>query len=270
MTNDIETVGKIIYDSVKQNIATKMIEKESNRKATPLIVSSTNGNLEVVKLLLSYKANVNSTKDDGSTALYVASQENNLDVVDLLLKSDADVNLSQNEGASPLYIASYAGHHSVVKSLIKSKANIDKAMTDGATPLYISCQQGHREIAQTLLYSGAKNLRGINNQTILHIASWNNLHDIVKLILSTDKGQTMINDTANEFNETPISLAVQFEGDLELVKILIKEGADLTLEGTFGRTPIQWAIQKNKSNIAKYLTHSEGLLNNQIIIWEIT
>ena len=262
MTNDIETVRKIIDDSVKQNIVKTIIEKENNKKATPLIVSSTNGNLEIVKLLLSYNANVNSTKDDGATALYVASQENHLDVVDLLLESDADVNCSQNEGATPLYIASYAGHHSIVKSLIKHKANIDKAMNDGATPLYISCQQGHRDIAQTLLYSGAKNLRGINNQTILHVASWNNLHDIVKLILSTDKAQTMINDTANEFNETPLSLAVQFDGDLELVKILFKAGADLTLKGTFGKTPLQWAIQKNKSNVADYLTHCEIFINN--------
>ena len=255
MSNNIERVRDIIDDSVRHNILTKIIEQESKRKSTPLIVSSTNGNLEVVELLLSNKTSVNATKDDGVTPLYVASQENLLDVVDLLLKSGADINLSQNEGATPLYIASYAGHHSVVKNLVKNKANIDQAMTDGATPIYISCQQGHRDIVQTLLYCGAKNVRGINKQTILHVASLNNFHDIVKLILSRDKEKTLINDTSNEFNESPILLAVQFDGDLELVKILAKAGADLTRKGNCGKTPLQWAIQRNKSDIVEYLAH---------------
>jgi ankyrin repeat protein len=78
--------------------------------------ASGDGNLEVVKTLVSCGANVNNSPRIGS-ALHNASAHGNTDVVEFLIANGADVNAVDEEGQSPLVFATSRGHADVVALL---------------------------------------------------------------------------------------------------------------------------------------------------------
>ena len=70
--------------------------------ASSLYVASFNGHVEVIKLLLSYGADINDKRsDNGISSLFVASENGHVEVVKLLLSHGADVNdKSSDDGIS--------------------------------------------------------------------------------------------------------------------------------------------------------------------------
>ena len=48
----------------------------------------------------------------------------------------------------------------------------------------------------------------------------------MKVILNNVLGRNLLNDASNEFNHTPLTYAIQFGGNLDTVKLLIKARAD--------------------------------------------
>lgn len=96
----------------KINELTKIYERNGipviNKKSddiphfTPLMLAAKEGDLEVVKFLLSRNAAVNATDDSGDTALMYAAREGNLPLVTLLLKHNANAAAINRLGRTPL------------------------------------------------------------------------------------------------------------------------------------------------------------------------
>jgi len=93
----------------------------NNRGKTPLMVASLNGNLEIVKSLISEGADVNAKDNYGFTALMDAAFVGNLEIVELLVSAGADVNATV-DNTSPLLIAYQMGHDEIVEYLLASGA----------------------------------------------------------------------------------------------------------------------------------------------------
>lgn len=87
---------------------------------SPLMASVVKRNLEMVKLLLEKKANVNTTDANGTTALIYATMFKNYDVVRWLVKANADPNLKDNSGNSSLDYAILADDDQLIE-ILKSK-----------------------------------------------------------------------------------------------------------------------------------------------------
>ena len=85
-------------------------------KTTALILASSRGNANVVKLLISMGADVNQKNSYGETALIEASFLGNIEIVKILLKEGADVNVSSLFG-SALSKAKSNGHEEIVNIL---------------------------------------------------------------------------------------------------------------------------------------------------------
>ena len=65
--------------------------------------------------------------------------------------------------------------------------------------------------------------------------------------------KSLINDASHELNDTPLTLSIYFDGDLRMVKLLLAHGASKDKPGDQNKTPEQWAKERGKTDILKYL-----------------
>ena len=85
----------------------------------------------------------------------MASQEGQVVVLRLLITAGALINQAMNTGVTPLWMASRKGHVDVVRLLIDAGALINQANNDGATPLFIASAKGQVEVIRVLIDAGA-------------------------------------------------------------------------------------------------------------------
>ena len=76
--------------------------------------------------------------------------------------------------------------------------------------------------------------------------------EVAKCILKRDKSNQIVNDNRNTYNDTPLTLAIEESGNLEMVKLLIDHNADPMMKGD-GKSPLEWAQEKDKKDIVAYL-----------------
>ena len=87
--------------------------------------------------------------------------------------------------------------------------------------------------------------------TILHGAAWENNHDVSRFIIQQGGGRVI--NTKDDYNDTPLTKAIRFEGDVRMIKLLIGAGADPELQGKDGKSPLEWAQAKGKNDIVNFL-----------------
>ena len=184
---------------------------------TALYSASENGYLHIVKILLDAHANPNIRCNDGATPLFRASWNSHSEIVEALLAARADPNIQDHLGRTALYIASYEGLSKIAALLLKANANPNIPKHNGATPLYIACQECYLEIATMLLKAKADP----NIQT-------------------TDDGTTALH------------MAVAY-GNIKLVQLLLKFGADASIVDFRGLSTLAIARLYNKNDIVKVL-----------------
>ena len=107
--------------------------KDGSHFVTPLIIAAHNGHLNSVKILLSYKADIEARGtlkvgdevSDACTPLWGAAAADHLDVVKLLLEQNADVDSKTSTGSTPLRVAAQEGHLDIVRCLVHRGADVN-------------------------------------------------------------------------------------------------------------------------------------------------
>ncbi|KAI6206862.1 hypothetical protein M3Y94_00962500 [Aphelenchoides besseyi] len=125
---------------------------ETNRN-TALTLACFQGRTEVVRLLLSFGANVEHRAKTGLTPLMEAANGGYTDVGALLLKHGADPNAPPvpTSRDTALTIAADKGHATFVSMLLNQGAVIDVKNKKGCTPLFLACSNGHLETVKILV-----------------------------------------------------------------------------------------------------------------------
>ncbi len=128
-----------------------------------LRVASQAGMLELVKMLLANKVNVNAVDEQGRTALLQATSpcgtgicDDRVGVAKALLKAGADVNLANKDGQTPLFYATYPGDTEMVQLLLEAGADVTVKMKDGETVLQRAQKEEYTDIVKLLKAAGAK------------------------------------------------------------------------------------------------------------------
>ena len=85
--------GKDPPEEVEKNITEMSDTFPDTQSRTVLHVASKSARLEIVDLLVKYKADINASDMDGFTPLHLAAMYGNIQVVKKLVESNADVNL---------------------------------------------------------------------------------------------------------------------------------------------------------------------------------
>jgi serine/threonine-protein phosphatase 6 regulatory ankyrin repeat subunit B len=193
--------------------------------------------LEIIKLLLDKKADINSATQNGQTPLKIARNSQNPELIQIFedqsayndliteTKNVADINLVDMWGKTPLIQAVIKGYPKTVKLLLEKRADVNLVDKTGITPLIWAVIKGDSKIAELLLDNGAS----------------------VNL--------------ANSHKMTPLSIATN-KGDLKIVTILLDNKADINSATQNGQTPLK--IARNSQNPELIQIFEEQVASNNL------
>ena len=199
--------------------------KDGSHFVTPLMIAAHNGHLNSVKILLSYKADIEARGtlkigdevSEGCTPLWGAAAADHLDVVKLLLEQNADVDSKTSTGSTPLRVAAHKGHLDIVRCLVESGADVNARSDckEESTPLVtfyhgLFSGNGILSVIDTYLIQLCKVRR-----TALHDAVERGHLKIVSELLALGASQL-----PNGLGLTPLLYACD-EGSIEMVEHII-------------------------------------------------
>ena len=170
----------------------------------------------MVQLLRGF--NPNTPDERGRTGLTLAMRQESWRVVDTLLSAPGiDVNLANAQGETPLMLAAVKGNLELVKKLVARDADVNR---EGWAPLHYAASAGLEhsvEIAAYLLEESA------------YI------------------------DATSPNGSTPLMLAAQYSNEA-MVKLLIAEGADVSLRNQQGLTAVDFARKSERDFMVQLLS----------------
>ena len=210
--------------------------KDGSHFVTPLIIAAHNGHLNSVKILLSYKADIEARGtlkigdevSDGCTPLWGAAAADHLDVVKLLLEQNADVDSKASTGSTPLRVAAHEGHLDIVRCLVHRGADVNARndCNEECTPLVEACYHG--------LFSTNE-----NSVTVTY------------LIQQCKVGRTALHDAVER-------------GHLKIVSELLALGASQLPNG-LGLTPLLYACDECSIEIVEHIINRPECTKEQRI-----
>ncbi|KAI9162719.1 putative sterigmatocystin biosynthesis P450 monooxygenase stcS [Paramyrothecium foliicola] len=104
---------------------------------TPLHEAASRNNLDFVRMLLSYGADVCSFNHDGDTALHLAARQGHDEIVLTLIQLGANPNVKNRQQQMPIHVAAAHENPYSLWHLLGSTSDIDMRDGEGMTPLHI-------------------------------------------------------------------------------------------------------------------------------------
>lgn len=222
-----------------------------------------NGKSSLSSYLQSNSFLINSEVGNGATALHAAVEEGHVLATKILLEYNADIN-SLAMGVTPLSLACQYNRFDVVVLLLSyNTIDIDKkSKLDGTTPLYTTAAKGNSKILFKLLKSGADpTITAFNGGFPLLISIITGNIQTTKLLLECDR--TNINQVVTVTKDNALSAAITI-GNVEILKLLIKNKINLYMKSASGFTSIHLACQQKDATIAQLLVAEDiSLLNHR-------
>ena len=118
-----------------------------------LLQAAYDGNLEVVRHLISHGVNVNCRGNGSQTPLLNACFQNHTEVAFFLLDRGAKATVQNSRGDSSALSATASNNLPLLKRLVEAGADINKADTQkGSTPLIIAARHNYRRVIKFLLH----------------------------------------------------------------------------------------------------------------------
>jgi len=187
--------------------------------------------LDIVRLLLEFGADVNSTTEQQSTALLVAmySHEPNLDLIRLLVESGADVNARDSSNDTPLHTA-FRWHWDSLPAVELLLAHGSEVNTRG--------QQGRTPLDRALLHLASP---AINHRRLIGTLLRRGANPNPPRLDEKDPGN-------------PLCMAVR-SGNVTIARMLIEAGADVNAADSWA-TPLTCAAEKGSDQIVELLLHA--------------
>jgi ankyrin repeat protein len=213
---DLEQVKAILEKNPE------LVDARGENDRTPLMQAALSRQYAVFRFLVEKGADVNLRNKGGYCPLHVVAIRGERELVDLIISKGAEINSNKNVGGTtPLDFAVSRGHKDIVALLIAKGAQLNLKDKRGNTPLLRAMSEGHQDIIKLLLTKGAPvNDKDSMGSTPLLLAALDGQKDLVELLIS--KGANV--NAKNSYGGTPVSVAAR-EGHQEIVDLLIAKGA---------------------------------------------
>lgn len=164
------------------------------------------------------------------------------------IQQGGDANLAEPErGETLLMISIRENSHKVFDFLLQHpKVNLDQRAKNGDTAIMLAAYLEQKKVVQDLINAGAQ----VNQMgwTALHYAAVVGNHKIMTLLL--EHHAYIDAETPNK--TTPLMLAAR-RGEMVAVKLLIDQGADISLKNMLGWTAYDFAVEAERRDIASLL-----------------
>jgi len=168
-----------------------------------------------------------------------AIQSNNIAKVEELVNLNLRyVTVANSVGETPLYMAAYFGHLAIINYLVDNGADINlQEPRAGWSPLHMAISQGKTDVVEYFINQGA---------------DWN---------------------MQTRYGDTPLILAFRKNKNnshLEIIKMLLIVGADITIENTIGQNVLYYAEEQNNAELIKLLTDIQDANDPPIMLDTVT
>ncbi len=211
---------------------------------TPLMLSA--NDLNKIKLLVEYGANINDTARSGSSVLLIACSGNNqYETVKWLLSHGANVFQKRWGSETALMRAVQFSDTNTINLLINKGLDLN-AHPWGFTPLMYAVRYGNWPAALCLVNHGADvNIPDENNSPPVMWAAVADNTEFVNAILPKT---TNINAVDIRSGMTPLMWATYNEHDNpQIIQAFLDKGADVHIKAKDGSTALSWALKKGNT-----------------------
>ncbi|KAI6760874.1 hypothetical protein HG530_009734 [Fusarium avenaceum] len=296
-TGDIDLVSLLIEHGAKIDY----VDPKGGYAKTPLSRACMEKRIDMVKLLLNSKADVNYTGGQSDHPLFAALYYIAPDVAKYLLKeTDPDVMWTASDGMGMLHGEYY--QHDVLSDLLRKGAPIDGTSIWG-TVLHMAVRHGHSDSIKTLVDNDPKpNLEAVVGEnsansheigyTALQLACTKssfecikllleagaNHHiknreneDLVNILLRAEPGSEVCEKAVKLLLASPYSLTVDpsrcwlhsihEKTSVKVMRLLTESVPDLDVRDKEGFTPLAVAVSKSNKDVAKYLIEQGAKVN---------
>lgn len=236
------------------------VNSKNDEDWTVLMEASCINSIEIIKLLIKAGADVNAYDESGWTALMEATNNKNIDILKVLIESGANVNFKADNGWTALINSSGKNFIEATKLLIKAGVDINAKDNNGLTALTNARTE---EMVALLKKNGALDnekyeLNGQSKKEILFNAIREKDIDKVKYLI---KNGANVNDKDNSGYTTLINASIS--NSTEIVKLLIESGADINAQTDNEKeTALMSASVNNALDVARFLINSGAYVND--------
>lgn len=208
------------------------------------------GLIEYVQDLIDKGEDVNAKDCQDGTALMFAFEKGRLNIAKLLIEKGADINAKNHKNKTTLMFASGSGNLDVVRFLVEKGADINAKSNDNETAIMFASGSGNLDIVRLLVEKGADiNVISQHNKTALLIAEENNYIKIVEYL------KLIGAKTDIEFFNLVLC------GDIEKIKSAIAGGANTNARNCYGSSALMCSILNWDINLAKLLIENRADIN---------
>ena len=287
-------INPIDFDKMKELVRSVNLNFQDKDEQTALHHAAIYGRIKIVELLTNKGADPNIQNKEGRTALHHAAYWDNLKTVKSLTeKGGADLNIQDENGDTALHRAADRGRTDIVEYLktvggpeyqkIKNKI--------GETALDQAVRLGHTRVVKNLIEGDVDiNAKDEHGRTILHRATINKAHDLVRFLVEEKGKWGVIKKTINAVDKFLIgggedadkktinvnaqdnhgqtalhyaSLAVGVgdkvnKKDLFIITKLVENGGDPNIQNKAGFTALDYVTEYGYSNIVKLLKEASS------------
>ncbi|MCP4600108.1 MAG: hypothetical protein GY847_06150 [Proteobacteria bacterium] len=179
------------------------------------------------------KDNIGLRDGRNATFLHYVPKENCLEFVEYLVEKGIDINAKNDNGESALF--RFAGDYKVLKYLVEYGGDVKTRNRDGYSLLFRAVRS----------IDSVKYLVGLGLKVVDHVRT--------PVIYSNEQASVRAEKEDERIGKglTPLHFAVR-DGNIDVVKYLVENGADINDKGEYSNTPYSRAIDGGHIDIVRF------------------